>query len=218
MRKSFRGVPAPTSGGSAWECPFPPSFPREEARRRLGLRPHEILLASFGLVTPEKRISTAIRALARLKAAGVGATYLLVGGQVAHFDARREARELGVAESVRLVGRVSEEEFRLYAFASDLCLNLRYPSAGETSATLLGLLACGRPVVVTDQYHMRDLPHSVVARSALEGDEDGLYCDLMDLVRNERRRLELSEAARRYAASEASPEAMAKDYLTAIDL
>ncbi len=198
--------------------PFPALVPRDEARRVLGLPPHEFLLSSFGLVTPEKRISTALRALARLEAAGVRATYLLVGGEVAHYDPLREARELGIAGSVRLLGRVSEDEYRLYAFASDLCLNLRYPSAGETSATLLGLLACGRPVLVTEQYHVRDLPDAVVARSALQGDEDGLYCDLMDLIRSERRRRDLSEAARRYAASEASPEAMAKDYLAALDL
>jgi len=196
---------------------LPSMVPRDEARRRLGLASDDLLLASFGLVTPEKRISTSIRALARLKAAGVRATYLLVGGRVAHYDPLREAREAGVAENVRLVGRVPEEEFRLYAFASDLCLNLRYPSAGETSATLLGLLACGRPVMVTDQVHVRDLPDSVVARSALEGEEDGLYCDLMDLIRCERRRRELGEAARRYAESEASPEAMAKDYLAVLE-
>jgi glycosyltransferase involved in cell wall biosynthesis len=196
--------------------PLPSQVPREAARERLGLPRDELILASFGLVTPEKRISTAIRALARLEAAGVPATYLLVGGRVAHYDPLREARELGVAGKVRLVGRVPDEEFRLHAFASDLCLNLRYPSAGETSATLLGLLACGRPVVVTDQVHVRDLPDDVVARSALEGDEDGLYCDLMDLIRAPRRRRELGNAARGFAETEASPEAMAKDYLAAL--
>ena len=91
-------------------------------------------------------------------------------------------------------------------------------ASGETSATLLSLLACGRPVLVTDQIHVRDLPDSVVARSLLEGDEDGLYCDLRDLIENERRRRELGESARRYAESEASPEAMAKDYLEAIEI
>lgn len=197
--------------------PLPSLVSRDEARARLGLPRDELILASFGLVTPEKRISTAIRALARLGAAGVRATYLLVGGSVPHYDPLREARELGVAERVRVLGRVPREDFDLYAFASDLCLNLRYPSAGETSATLLGLLACGRPVVVTDQIHVRDLPDSTVARSSLEGDEDGLYCDLMDLIRGERRRRELSEAARRYAEKEASPEVMAKDYLDAFE-
>lgn len=195
---------------------LPSPIAREEARHKLGLPGDELILASFGLVTPEKRISTAIRALARLGAAGVRAWYFLVGGLVPHYDPLREARELGVAERVRVVGRVPDEEFRLYAFASDLCLNLRYPSAGETSATLLGLLACGRPVVVTDQIHVRDLPDSVVFRSALEGDEDGLYCDLMDLIRSERRRRALAEAARAYAETETSPEVMAKDYLAAL--
>jgi glycosyltransferase involved in cell wall biosynthesis len=197
--------------------PLPPLVAREEARKRLGLPASELLLASFGLVTPEKRISTVLRALARLKAAGIRARYLLVGGAVPHYDPLAEARKVGVAEDLVLVGRVPEEDFRLYAFASDLCLNLRYPSAGETSATLLTLLACGRPVLVTDQVPVRDFPDAVVARSPLEGDEDGLYCDLMDLIRSERRRRELGEAAREYAEREASPEAMAADYLALLE-
>jgi glycosyltransferase involved in cell wall biosynthesis len=196
--------------------PIPPIVSREEARRRLGLPRDGLVLASFGLVTPEKRISTALRALVRLSAAGVPATYYLVGGGVPHYDPLAEARALGIAESVRATGRVSEEDLHLYAFASDLCLNLRYPSAGETSATLLRLLACGRPVVVTDQLHVRDFPDTVVARSRLEGDEDGLYCDLLDLVRGEGRRRKLAEAARAFAVREASAEVMAKDYREAL--
>lgn len=196
--------------------PLPALVSREEARRRLGLSPEGLVLASFGLVTEEKRISTALRALQRLAGRGVRARYLLVGGPVPHYDPLSEARDLGVAGDVRLIGRVSEEEFHLYAFASDLCLNLRYPTAGETSATLLRLLACGRPVVVTDQVHVRDFPESVVARSRLEGDEDGLYCDLMDLIRSEARRAELGERARRFAEREATVEAMASDYLDAL--
>jgi glycosyltransferase involved in cell wall biosynthesis len=196
--------------------PLPTLVARDEARRKLGLPVEEVVLASFGLVTPEKRISTAIRALKRLRAAGMRATYFLVGGTVSHYDPLAEARALGVADDVRVVGRVPEEAFHLYAFASDLCLNLRYPSAGETSATLLRLLACGRPVVVTDQIHVRDFGDGVVARSRLEGDEDGLYCDLMDLLRADERRRRLSESARRFVEREASLDAMAEDYREAI--
>ena len=189
---------------------------RDEARERLGL-PDGLLLASFGLVTPEKRIGTALRALARLRASGIDANYVLVGGTVGHYDARAEAVALGVADAVIVAGRVSEESFWLYAFAADICLNLRYPSAGETSATLLGLLACGRPVMVTDQIHVADFPDSVVARSRLEGDEDGLYCDLVDLIRAPHRRRELSESSRAFVLREHSVEAMVGDYLDALD-
>ena len=188
---------------------------REKARERLGL-PDGLLLASFGLVTPEKRIGTALRALARLRASGIDARYVLVGGTVDHYDARAETVALGVADAVIVAGRVSEESFWLYAFAADICLNLRYPSAGETSATLLKLLACGRPVMVTDQIHVADFPDSVVARARLEGDEDGLYCDLVDLIRAPHRRRELSESSLAFVLREHSVEAMVGDYLEAL--
>jgi glycosyltransferase involved in cell wall biosynthesis len=196
--------------------PLPPIVSREEARKKLGLPREGLLLASFGLVTPEKRIPVALRALKRLKVAGVRATYALVGGAVPHYDPLAEARELEISDDVRVVGRVAEDDFSLYAFASDVCLNLRYPSAGETSATLLRLLACGRPVVVTDQCSARDFPDDVVARSRLEGDEDGLYCDLMDLLRAEGRRERLSESARRFVEREATVDVMAEDYRDAL--
>lgn len=196
--------------------PLPALVSREQARRRLGIPPESLLIASFGLVTPEKRIGTALRALARLEASGTSAVYVLVGDQVPHYDPLSDARAIGIAERIRLAGRVSADEFLLYAFAADICLNLRYPSAGETSSTLLRLLACGRPVVVTDQIEARDLPDSVVVRSSLEGDEDGLYCDLRDLIRSEERRGELSRCSRAWASAEASPEAMVRDYLEAL--
>lgn len=188
------------------------------ARVRLGLEVPDggLVLASFGLVTPEKRIGTALRAVARLKTSGIDVRYVLVGGTVEHYDARAEAEALGIAEAVTLTGRVPEEEFWLYAFAADVCLNLRYPSAGETSATLLRLLACGRPVMVTDQIHVADFPDSVVARVRLEGDEDGLYCDLMDLVRSEHRRRELSSRSREFVLHEHGVEQMVSDYREAL--
>ena len=195
---------------------LPTPVDKSEARRKLGLK-DGLMLASFGLVTPEKRIVTALRALKRLRDRGIAARYALVGGGVAHFDPLVEARRLDIEDAVTLTGRVSEEELLLYAFASDLCLNLRYPSAGETSAMLLRLLACGRPVVVTDQIAMLELPETVVARSSLEGEEDGLYCDLMDLMGDEGRLAELGAAARDFVNREHSPDAMVSDYVEALE-
>jgi glycosyltransferase involved in cell wall biosynthesis len=191
---------------------LPAVVSREEARRKLGLGPG-FILSSLGLVTPEKRISMALRALKRLVLEGIDALYLLVGGTVSHYDPLEEANELGIASRVRLTGRVSEEDFWLYAFSSDLCLNLRYPSAGETSASLLRLMAAGRAVVITDQMHYLDLPVDVVARTSLEGNEDGLYCDLMELLRHPQKRRSLEENSRRFVSSQHGIDAMLDDYV-----
>ena len=188
---------------------------REEARQRLGLG-KKTVLASFGLVTPEKRISIALRALRRLLNEGVDARYILVGGTVPHYDAREEADQLGIAEHVELTGRVEEQKFWLYAAAADLCLNLRYPTAGETSATLLRLLAAGRAVMVTDQVQALDFPDDVLARASLDGDEDGLFCDVMDLLRSPDRRRRLEIEAREFIAEQHSPAAMFEDYVACL--
>ncbi|HEY7696990.1 MAG TPA: hypothetical protein VIE88_01175, partial [Vicinamibacteria bacterium] len=133
-----------------------------------------------------------------------------------HYDARREAEDLGVAERVHFTERVSETDFQLYASAADVCLNLRYPSAGETSATLLRLLAAGRAVMVTDQIRELDYPDSVVARTSLDGDEDGLFCDVMDLLHDPDRRRRLERCAREYIEAEHRPEVMFEDYAASL--
>jgi hypothetical protein len=96
-------------------------------------------------------------------------------------------------------------------------LNLRYPSAGETSATLLRLLAAGRAVMVTDQTHVLDFPDHVVARVGLEGDEDGLYCDLMDLIRQPPRRAQLEQSSRQFIADAHGVDRMVQDYVDRLE-
>jgi glycosyltransferase involved in cell wall biosynthesis len=195
---------------------IPNIIEREEARSRLGLETG-LMLASFGLVTPEKRISAALRCLKRLIDDGMDVDYYLVGGVVSHYDALAEARELGIADRVHQSGRVSEEDFWLYVFAADICFNLRYPTAGETSATLLRLLAAGRAVMVTDQIHTLDYPDSIVSRVALEGDEDGLYCDVRELLRHPRRRLQLEANSRKFISEEHNVDGMVEDYIDCVE-
>ena len=56
--------------------------------------------------------------------------------------------------------------------AADLVVNLRYPTARETSAALLRLLAQGRPTVISDLEHLADIPGDAVVRADLT-DEEG---------------------------------------------
>jgi len=74
------------------------------------------------------------------------------------------------------------------------------------------LLAAGRTVRVTDQLRELDYPDTVVARTSLDGDEDGLFCDVMDLLHDPDRRRRLERCAREYVEAEHSPARMFDDY------
>jgi len=153
--------------------PLPAAATAQEGiafRRRRGIPESAPLLGSFGFQTPIKRTDVAIRALARPELAGV---HLLVAGELSPYsEFELVAARHGVAGRVHVTGFLPFADLHAAIAASDLCLNLRYPSAGETSASLLRILAVGRPAVVSDYAELGDLPEEVALRVPLGDDED----------------------------------------------
>lgn len=116
-----------------------------------------LTFAAFGLVTPEKRISVILRALASTVAYHAEVRLLLVGETADYYDALAEARELGVGDRVTVTGYVAEDELPQYLEQADVCLCLRWPTGRETSSSWLRCLAAGKATVVTDLVHTVDV-------------------------------------------------------------
>ncbi len=166
------------------------------------------LLGSFGFQTPIKRTRAVLRALA---APGLATVHLLVGGEVSpSFDLAEMAAELGVAERVHFLGFLPFTAFETAIAAVDLCLNLRYPTAGETSASLLRILAVGKPAVVSDYAQSADLPDACVVKIPVGDDElPALIARLPELLANRSRLDIMAHAARNEIAERHRPEAAA---------
>ena len=128
-----------------------------------------------------------------------------------HVDLAGLARKLGVAERVHVLGYVPFAELEQAIAASDLCLNLRYPTAGETSASLLRILAVGRPAIVTEYAQYRDLPDDAVVKVPLadardaEGEAAAMAARLAELLAAPEALRRLGEAARAHVAREHDP-------------
>jgi glycosyltransferase involved in cell wall biosynthesis len=190
--------------------PLPDAAARAAVRARLGVAEGALLLGSFGFQTPIKRTDVAIRALAAPELAGV---HLLVGGEPSPgLDLLGQARELGVAERVHLLGYLPFREMEEAIAATDLCLNLRYPSAGETSASLLRILALGRAALVSDHAQFAELPDAVVVKVPLERERElpALRAALAALGADPARLAALGAAARRHVAQQHDPAAAAR--------
>ena len=127
-------------------------------RKRLGLAPETIVFAAFGGMTPEKRLRQILRALAAVADTLPSSRLLLIGAEAGHYDVMRDAGAFGVADRVVRAGYVDDAVLGEYLAAADVCLCLRWPSGGETSASWLRCLAAGKPTVVTDLPHLGDVP------------------------------------------------------------
>ena len=65
---------------------------------------------------------------------------------------------LGLQSAVRVLGFTPMEEFVGYIAACDIILNLRFPTVGESSGTLLRSLGLGRAVIVSDIGSFAEYP------------------------------------------------------------
>ena len=135
----------------------------------------------------------------------------MIAGEVAGvLDYDGLADELGVTERVHVTGFLDYSDFERAITACDLCLNLRYPTAGETSASLLRVLALGRPAVVSDFAQFAELPDDLALKVPLgEGEEVALAEAAGAVVADPARLAAMGQAARDHVRDAHDPPAAA---------
>jgi glycosyltransferase involved in cell wall biosynthesis len=175
-----------------------------ELRSRLGIPPSAFVVGCFGHLTREKQIETVARAVARARGAIPHLWLLLVGplpepGRLTHL-----LRRLGVQEHTVVTGHVPFWTLPAHLEAVDLVVHLRYPTARETSAALLRILAQGRPAVISDLEHLADIPPEAVLRADVTDEEGEVTRAILRLAGNPGARHRLGESARAFAAREHS--------------
>jgi len=185
-------------------------------RARLGIAADDFVVGSFGLLTPEKQIETVARAVARA-AVHVPRIRLLLVGPVPYAGAlARMLDRVGLAARTVVTGRVGFSDLAAHMEAADVAVHLRYPTARETSAALLRLLAQGRPVIVSDLEHLADLPGDAVVRADLTDEEGAVTRALLGLAARPEGRARLGERAREFVRVEHAPARSRAHYETAI--
>ncbi len=185
------------------------------ARYRLGA--HELVVGSFGLLTREKRLETLIRAVARVARALPHLRLLLVGPVPDRDALDALLARAGLAERAVVAGRVPFEELGAHMELADLAVHLRYPTARETSAALLRLLAHGRPVVMSDLANFAEVPEKAVLRVDVADEEGEVTRALLRLAENPAARTRLGSAARDFVRRQHSPARCLETYQSAIE-
>jgi glycosyltransferase involved in cell wall biosynthesis len=140
---------------------------RDAARERLGVDDDTRLLVSLGFLGRAKQIEAVLDALSRSRDAWPRVRYVLAGKEDPwSFDVGAEIAKRGLDDIVSITGFIPEEEFFDYVAAADVVVNLRFPSEGETSGTLVRAMGVGAPIVVCDVGSFAEIPDGVVAKVA----------------------------------------------------
>ncbi len=156
---------------------------RMECRRHLGIPDDKWVVASLGFVTQSKRIPVLLNAFKHLLDVVPNAFCLIAGEDHWKWSVAPMLGELGIEEQSRITGYIDEIDFFRYLKAADVVVNLRYPTAGETSGTLIRTLGAGKPVIVSDFGQFADFPEEICLKVAPgENEERDLYSALRKLA------------------------------------
>ncbi len=189
----------------------------QEAKDKLNLPEKKVILASFGFVTPPKQIEFALKALSNIKKSVPDFLYLIVGEVSSAVPIESLLCEYDLEENVKVLGYVDFEELHLYMQATDITINLRYPSAGETSAALYRAMGIGKCCLVFDYSSFSDLPDDTLIKVKLDTyDTTEMEKILQYYISNEDAVKQIEQNAKQYILEKHSVDITAKQYLKAI--
>jgi glycosyltransferase involved in cell wall biosynthesis len=194
----------------------PPLGPRLMERQRLGLSSDRVLIASLGTVGPSSRLASLISALGQLpRQLRARCDCWVVGpaGGLARAELERMAREASVADQVRFTGRIDLRDFAAFARAADCCVQLRWPSRGESSAALVRALLAAAPCIVSDSGPSAEIPEDCALKVRSPGNEvSDLVTGLARLLGDAALSHRLGIAAANFATVHHSPARIAEPY------
>jgi glycosyltransferase involved in cell wall biosynthesis len=219
-----RIVLAHNPGGSVVEIPHlfvPPAVPALvdtlRFRAQFGLGPRTLLAGVFGHLRESKRLCSILRAMDRLWKSGVDVKFL-VQGAFASSDLERAMTPL-LENNPRIlrIGHLAESDFWRWASAADVCINLRYPTAAETSGIAIRMMGSGKPVIFSAGEETLRYPENACLRVDPGPGEESMLADYLRWLAADRGAgEEIGRRAAAHIAREHALDRVAAQYWSAI--
>lgn len=182
-------------------------------RERLRVNSEAPLIGVFGFLKPYKRIVESLRAFRRLLDVEPDARMVLVGEPHPNFPLQSIIESLNLSAQARVLGFTPIEDFVGYIAACDIVLNLRFPTVGENSGTLMRSLGLGKAVIVSDVGSFCELPDNICLKVPVDRtEEETLFEYLRLLTLRPELRNELGREARTWVATECNWQSVAERY------
>lgn len=199
---------------------------RQAARAALGFPGDAIVFGAFGGLTADKRIPQILRAFAATRQRMPRARLLLAGAADPAVDTGRLARTLGISDALVTAGVLDDEAFDRAIAAVDVSLNLRWPTAVETSGPWVRAIAAARPTIVVSLAHQTHVPsldprdwsrshpavEPITVAIDIVDEDHSLALAMRRLAMDETLRASLGRAARTYWEAEHSEARMTEAF------
>ncbi|MBN2587398.1 MAG: glycosyltransferase family 4 protein [Candidatus Fermentibacteraceae bacterium] len=171
-------------------------------------KPFPVCLGMVGSFHPGRNLPDVLRAMEIIRCREPNAGLLLIGG--------------GYPEDLppwaMATGRVPEREYQSWIRVLDCVLDLRHPTCGETSGSLLEAMRAGIPPIVSASGAFINLPSDAVIRISPDNIVQALPAAFDILRRDDRLRTLIGRGAADHANATGSVERLERDWERVIEL
>jgi len=209
-----------------YKIPFPkelsvPTLSPLQAKESLGFSSSDFLVCTFGFIGPSKCARELIEAWGLSSLCEDTAAHLLFVGELPKNSYADElvalVNELPNPAQVRFIGYCDAQRYADYLSASDLVVQLRRDSRGETSAAAFDALSHSKVLLVNANGTMGEFPSDVVVSIPDRFTLADLSIALYELHSRESLRSATASAARDYVKTAHDPLLCAVAYRDAIE-
>ena len=164
---------------------------------------NHFVVSCLGFINSNKLPKLQIDVVKRLLDNGYP-VHLIFAGEPAP-DVKSLELEVGSGEyskNIHFTGYLNETDYFSAILASDIIINLRNPSMGEASATLMHALAAAKPTIISDANQYREFPDKVCWKLTHDGNQaEVLYAYLCALLSDRSLRAAISDNSAEYVRS-----------------
>lgn len=172
----------------------------EKYRNKVGIKDGHFVLACLGFINKNKLPELQIEVVKQLLAEGYPVQLLFAGEPAPEVEElMAEVRSGSCRENILFTGYQNESDYFNALTLADVIINLRNPSMGEASGTLMHALAAAKPTIVSDLNQYREFPDKVCWKLSHDENQAEVLCEyLRTLLSNRKVRLTLSANAAEY--------------------
>lgn len=174
-------------------CQKDNTIDRDIFSKKFKINENAFVVASFGNVSNTKQNHLVCEAVNKLASQGLDIYYIMVGdgNYVDHL----------ICDRIIKTGFVEREFYDAILDRCDIVANLRYPSMGETSISLIHAMGKGKVCMVTDNAWFSELPDDAVVKIDNENRNDVLLKKINEFLNNHQLKDYYSENAKKYINS-----------------
>ena len=173
---------------------------KEELYSKYNIPTDAFVISSLGYIAPTKLNREICEAVKNISNDSSKKLCYVMAGDGDYVD-----DELEFGRIIK-TGYADEKEFNSFIKYSDLIVNLRYPSVGETSGAMIRILQLGKACIINNIGWFAEIPDECAVKIGTDNLKADIESNIKELSEDEKKRQSLGENAALYIEKEFAPE------------